>query len=458
MQFRLCRSEHGYIDGTLSLAWLKDFDDQTREKAAGRYRRLIVDNHESHCTLGFLEYAESVKIIVVGYPSHCTHALQGLDVACFGRVKQLWGKALTEMSREDTQVTKENFLTIYHTVRTGAFTEKVILSAWRATGIWPFNPDIITPDQTAPAEDVSTMSSGIIPLPGHLRDISEALKLHQSISQTDGARTPAEQVAARISFVAAGTEHSWVSNPDDPSFSSATPAPSLNFIDMQSSPPCSATFPIDPVLSQDRALTRSPTKSELKQGILHLKSTLVDYETTMILQNSHVLATQRKLYKKENKPKTRRRLLADKGQRHMTSDEWLAALRKDTAEKENIESLRAQKSAWRSAEIVKRSVMNKQLAEDWATYAAPFKLARKRPLLKRPANIPRESTPDKLPNPLYQALFNFFRHPLDLCQILGHATDDHLYNIASAFNRWVVSIPSLEGTTVFDRRLEHHSK
>ena len=72
------------------MEWIKDFDVQTREKAAGRDRLLLVDGHNSHYTLGFLEYARANKIHVLCYPSHATHVDQGLDVVIFGPLKTYW--------------------------------------------------------------------------------------------------------------------------------------------------------------------------------------------------------------------------------------------------------------------------------------------------------------------------------------------------------------------------------
>ena len=64
-----------------------DFDPQTKEKADGRTRVLLMDGHSSHYTLELLEYAIANNIVILGYPPHCTHVLQGLDVVCFTKMK-----------------------------------------------------------------------------------------------------------------------------------------------------------------------------------------------------------------------------------------------------------------------------------------------------------------------------------------------------------------------------------
>jgi len=59
----------GYTSGEIGVAWLKDWDKQTKEKADGRTRLLVVDGHSSHYTLEFLEYACNNDIVVLCYPS-----------------------------------------------------------------------------------------------------------------------------------------------------------------------------------------------------------------------------------------------------------------------------------------------------------------------------------------------------------------------------------------------------
>jgi hypothetical protein len=85
---RLCHSPNGWTDGELALLWLKnDIDPATKEKAAGEMRVLLLDGHGSHYTPELLEYAVANNITILAYPPHCTHALQGLDVVCFAKMK-----------------------------------------------------------------------------------------------------------------------------------------------------------------------------------------------------------------------------------------------------------------------------------------------------------------------------------------------------------------------------------
>lgn len=77
----------------LGIEYIKSFNRQTKEKARGRRRLLLVDGHNSHYTRGFIEYARLHRIEVVCYPSHGTHVYQGLDVIIFSVLKLNWSNA-----------------------------------------------------------------------------------------------------------------------------------------------------------------------------------------------------------------------------------------------------------------------------------------------------------------------------------------------------------------------------
>src|ERR1700749_3266514 len=90
--YRLGYSKKGWTNGEMGVEWIKEFDQHTEVKANGRHRLLLVDGHNSHYTRGFLEYARTHKILVLCYPAHTTHVLQGLDVVVFATVKQYLGE------------------------------------------------------------------------------------------------------------------------------------------------------------------------------------------------------------------------------------------------------------------------------------------------------------------------------------------------------------------------------
>ncbi|KDQ09419.1 hypothetical protein BOTBODRAFT_117181 [Botryobasidium botryosum FD-172 SS1] len=141
----IAHSPNGWTDSKLAIEWIvNDFDPQTKEKAAGRTRVLLLDGHSSHYSTELLDFAAANNIVVLGYPPHCTHALQGLDEDIH---------KFEETHRRS--VTKGDFTKVFGTAFLCAFTRESILAAFRATGIHPFNPDIIRPAQTKPSEATS---------------------------------------------------------------------------------------------------------------------------------------------------------------------------------------------------------------------------------------------------------------------------------------------------------------
>ncbi|GJE97395.1 DDE-domain-containing protein [Phanerochaete sordida] len=150
-------SDKGWTDGEIAAAWLiNDFDEQTRDKAAGRPRALFVDGHISHYSKKLLDHATSLGIEIFGYPPHCTHALQGLDVACFGRMKELFQEELRTFEEANGRgINKSDFAGVFGTAFLKAFTQETIAAAFSKTGIHPYNPDAVTPSQTKPSEATS---------------------------------------------------------------------------------------------------------------------------------------------------------------------------------------------------------------------------------------------------------------------------------------------------------------
>lgn len=146
----------------LGIEYIKSFDRQTKEKARGRRRLLLVDGHNSHYTRGFLEYARLHRIEVVCYPSHGTHVYQGLDVIIFSVLKLNWSDARDDWERDGRTVTKATFLEIYSKAHFLTLTASNVEAAFRSTGIVPFNPDVITAETMAPA--LETSSTGILPV------------------------------------------------------------------------------------------------------------------------------------------------------------------------------------------------------------------------------------------------------------------------------------------------------
>ncbi len=86
---KIAISEKGWIDNILAMNWLiEHFDPLTKPIDSATKRLFIVDDHESHCTIDFIEFCDLHHIILLILPPHTTHYLQPLDVACFGPLQR----------------------------------------------------------------------------------------------------------------------------------------------------------------------------------------------------------------------------------------------------------------------------------------------------------------------------------------------------------------------------------
>jgi hypothetical protein len=146
------------------------FERFTAAKARRKYRLLLLDGHGSHLTEEFLEYCHRHKILLGIYPPHSTHTLQPLDVVMFKPLSTVHSKKLaTRLHKHQglVPVTKADFFSLFWDAWTSSFTAKNIFSSFKATGVHPFNPNIILDRFTNDSSDTSSDASEEAPTCGN---------------------------------------------------------------------------------------------------------------------------------------------------------------------------------------------------------------------------------------------------------------------------------------------------
>ncbi|GJE90483.1 DDE-domain-containing protein [Phanerochaete sordida] len=161
----ISHSPKGWTDQELGSIWLeKDFEPQSAARnVSGRYRLLILDGHNSHCTYRFCSFAERHGILVVCLPPHTTHALQPCDVAVFAPLASCWKSEVNRAARNHIPITKYNLLEYYHAARERAFKVTTIQVAFMKTGIWPLNRDALPEDIFEPSNNTTTQPAQPVP-------------------------------------------------------------------------------------------------------------------------------------------------------------------------------------------------------------------------------------------------------------------------------------------------------
>lgn len=170
-------SPNGWTDNKLALWWLEHvFDEETRAKAAGRTRVLFLDGHGSHLSLPFLKYAVANDILILAYPPHTTHLLQGLDVVAFAVLKKEYAKEVKAFEEKSggRGLRKRDFACVFGTAFLRAFTVETIQAAFAATGICPYDPNAVDKRKMAPSEAASIHGAFPLEQPTPIRRIMAA--------------------------------------------------------------------------------------------------------------------------------------------------------------------------------------------------------------------------------------------------------------------------------------------
>jgi hypothetical protein len=135
-------SPTGWTNNDLALAWLEHFD--THARPVGAYRLLIINGHESHCSIDFQDRCKEKKIIALCMPPHSSHLLQPLDVACFSPLKRAYGDEISVLARDRIHhINKQTFLPAFKVAFEKAFTKENVCAGFRGAGLAPHDPQAV---------------------------------------------------------------------------------------------------------------------------------------------------------------------------------------------------------------------------------------------------------------------------------------------------------------------------
>ena len=146
-------SENGWANKNTFVEWLRHF---IKEAGATQERRclLILDNHNTHCSLEALQLCEEHGVDMVTLPPHCSHKLQPLDVAVFGPLKACLREEHQKWMRRHPgrRVTLSEVSLLFGKSYLKSSTPVNAISGFRSTGICPFDDGIFTDADYVAAE------------------------------------------------------------------------------------------------------------------------------------------------------------------------------------------------------------------------------------------------------------------------------------------------------------------
>ena len=154
-------SENGWNNNEIGLQWIQNcFEPQSRKTQKGLYRLLVLDGHASHINTQAIEFCEAHKILLLCLPPHTTHLLQPLDVGIFAPLACAYKSNVQKTTRlgGSYSVNKIDFLELYQAAKASAITPQIITRAWAATGLSPFDPEVVLQHIPKPLEEISSKS------------------------------------------------------------------------------------------------------------------------------------------------------------------------------------------------------------------------------------------------------------------------------------------------------------
>lgn len=145
-------SEKGWITEALFLDWLKHFREFTKPSLEDPVL-LIMDNHATHCTLDVYRLCKSSGIVLLTIPPHTSHRLQPLDVTFYSALKTAYNVECTKYMKNHPfmKITPFEIAELFNNAFSRVSTPEKAIKGFNVTGIFPFNPDVFTTEDFAPA-------------------------------------------------------------------------------------------------------------------------------------------------------------------------------------------------------------------------------------------------------------------------------------------------------------------
>ena len=146
-------SGNGWIDSPLFVAYLDHFIQYSHASKENKVL-LILDNHVSHKSIEAIEKANENGVVLLTLPPHTSSKLQPLDHSVFRSLKVNYSKECDRWmtNNHGKKITEYDMAGILNPAFLRAMTPSNIISGFRSTGIYPYDPNVITEDDYAAAD------------------------------------------------------------------------------------------------------------------------------------------------------------------------------------------------------------------------------------------------------------------------------------------------------------------
>ena len=147
-------TEFGWTNGYITKKWLEAvFDPNTRDRVpTGCHRLLIMDGHNTHIKVDFLEACWTRNIDCLILPSNMTSIFQPLDVAFFNQLKMSYHSKCERhlLHTSSTTLSKGLFFSWHQQAWKETAVGRKIRPGWRDSGLWPLDAKMMGAEEEIP--------------------------------------------------------------------------------------------------------------------------------------------------------------------------------------------------------------------------------------------------------------------------------------------------------------------
>ncbi|XP_030037459.2 uncharacterized protein LOC115452978 [Manduca sexta] len=134
-------SDSGWINDSLFIDWLQHFISYAKPSLTNQVL-LILDNHESHISLGAYNLCRDNGIIMLTLPPHTSHKLQPLDLTFFGPLKSAYYQECENYmsDRLGKPITQYEIVELFTNAFNRCSNLEKAASGFKSAGIYPYRP------------------------------------------------------------------------------------------------------------------------------------------------------------------------------------------------------------------------------------------------------------------------------------------------------------------------------
>jgi len=208
-------SPNGWTNNEIGTAWFtKTFIPfANSHKVSDEPIILLLNGHNSHKSDEFHGAVFQHNIIVIVFPSKCTHKLQPLDVIVFTQTQRHWSNHCDNCIIHHVKIDHYNIIQEYMEVCPRLMTPELMCSVFSTTGIFLFNNTLFTDNNFAPAKSFSYMMHISESFPAEVPSSPPAASDASNFKMSGNESNTAESIAADAP--AAQSYPSWETDSDD---------------------------------------------------------------------------------------------------------------------------------------------------------------------------------------------------------------------------------------------------